>query len=211
MIRSSHLRGKYHSVKKATKEIEKAISDTANTELNMHSLRKCRDAASRMEDILFSTGGAERIVTTLRFFREKKAVGEVGETEIHLVKEKEERKVRLSKQAHLNAMIVDSLKKFLGLFQRKGGGRRTNEDQNAYDAIMAALNSDELNAAKLGRLLSRTLNVSRKQLRRGRLIRKSLEDNDRKGWIRQSSTVPKSAIGEGKKNVTLKFVFYQRI
>ena len=73
----------------------------------------------------------------------------------------------------------------------KGGGRRSLEDQNAYDAVMIALNSANLTTAKFGRLLSCTLNVSHRQMKRGRAIRKSMEDMDKKRWIRWSSAVSK--------------------
>ena len=62
---------------------------------------------------------------------------------------------------------------------------------------MVAINTKEFATAKLGRMLSRSLNVSRRQIKRGRAIRKEMEDLDTKNWVRCSSTVPKSAIQEG--------------
>ena len=109
-----------------------------------------------------------------------------------------------SKTEKFNATVVKSLKGFLGMFQRdrsdgkKGGGRRSSEDQNAYDSIIAALVSEDLDAARLGRMLCQRLNVSHRQMKRGRATRKSMEDMDAKRWIRRSSAVPKSAIGAGE-------------
>jgi len=80
----------------------------------------------------------------------------------------------------------------------KGGGRRNLEDQNAYDAVMAALVSGDLTSQKLGRILSRTLHVSHRQIKRGRAIRQNMEDMDKKQWIRKKSAVPKNAIGQGE-------------
>ena len=79
----------------------------------------------------------------------------------------------------------------------KGGGRRTIEDQNAYDAAMTALNSNKLTSVRLGRLLTNTLGVSHCQIKRGRDFRKSMEDQN-KGWVRRISTVPKDANKEGE-------------
>ena len=99
---------------------------------------------------------------------------------------------------------MNSLKDFLGMFARergdgnKGGGRRKMEDHNAYDAVMASLLSEELDAAKLTRMLSHKLGVSRRQIKRGRALRKNLKDMDTKHWVRKSSAVPKNAIGSGE-------------
>ena len=99
---------------------------------------------------------------------------------------------------------MGGIKSFMSMFHRsrnddnKGGGRRTLEDQNAYDAIMTAINSKELTTARLGRLLTRTLGVSHRQIKRGRAFRKSMEDMDKARWIRRPSTVPLNAVKEGK-------------
>ena len=80
----------------------------------------------------------------------------------------------------------------------KGGGRRKMEDQNAYDAVMASLLTEELDASKLTRMLSRRLGVSHRQIKRGRALRKNMKDMDTKHWVRKSSAVPKNAIGSGE-------------
>ena len=76
------------------------------------------------------------------------------------------------------------------------------EDQNVYDVIMATINTKELTTAKLGNLLCRELNISRRQMKRGRAIRTDMEDMDKKNGVRPSSTVPKNAIQVGKLNVS---------
>ena len=63
---------------------------------------------------------------------------------------------------------------------------------------LASLMSGGLDEAKLGRMLSRKLNVNYRQIKRGRAIRKNMHDMDERRWIRKASAVPKSAIGEGK-------------
>ena len=85
----------------------------------------------------------------------------------------------------------------------RGGGRRTLEDQNVYDAIMAAINTKELTTAKLGSMLSQELNISRRQMKRGRALREEMEDKDKKNWVRRCSTVPKNAIQDGELNLIL--------
>ena len=84
-----------------------------------------------------------------------------------------------SKEERMNSAIVNSLRSFFGLFNGRSS-RRSNEDQNSYDAVMAALNNNDLTSAKLGRMLSRTLNVSHRQIKRGRALRKNMEDMDKK-------------------------------
>ena len=67
-------------------------------------------------------------------------------------------------EGQLHLMVMDGLKLVLGMLSSsrgKGGARRSPEDQNAFDAIMAAINTKELTSAKLGPMLSRSLNVSR--------------------------------------------------
>ena len=152
-----------------------------------------------MEDLLFSVGGAERIVTTLRYFRGRRTVQELDKA-MGIIDRDVTNKNR-SKEGKLNGMVMDGLRDFLGMFRStssKGGGRRTLEDQNVFDAIMAAINTKEFTAAKLGRMLSRSLNVSHRQIKRGRAIRSDLEDKDKKNWVQRASTVPKSAIKDGK-------------
>ena len=99
---------------------------------------------------------------------------------------------------------MGGIRDFFSMFHRrqgkedKGGGQRSIEDQNAYDAVMAALNSNELTTARLGRLLTQTLSVSHRQITRGRAFCKNMEDLDKARWIRKPSTVPSNAIKEGK-------------
>ncbi len=210
MNKSSKLRGKYHAIKKANAEIIAAIDESTESDFSVSATRHCREAAQKMEDLLFSVGGAERIVTTLRFFKESHLIQELKVAQDVMNDDEHRSNRKLSKQERLNVMIIDSLKNFLGLFQRsrgdkdKGGGRRTSEDQNAYDAVLAALNSGELTSARMGRLLARTLNVSRRQIKQARVLRKNMEDMDKKRWVRQPSAVPSSAIREGKFKMEMK-------
>ena len=207
LIRSSLLRSKYHTAEKADERIRRAVRVATEGDLNNNSLRRCREAAQKMDEILFSVGGAERLVATLRYFKEQPAVRELVRAKEILMSEgatpaKSDR--YLSKDENLSALIVDGLKGFVGMFHRKrgdgdkGGGRRSTEDQNVYDAVMAALASGDLTSAKLGTMLCRKLDISRRQIKRGRAIRKNMEDMDTKRWIRKSSAVPKSAIADGE-------------
>ena len=62
---------------------------------------------------------------------------------------------------------------------------------------MASLVSEELDAAKLTKMLSQKFGITKRQLKRGRALRKNLKDKDSKHWIRKSSAVPSNAIGSG--------------
>ena len=201
LFKSHYYRAKQNASDKATEEIEAAISSTSEGKLNEHIMKRCREASRKMEDLLFSVGGVERIVTTLRYFRRRKTVHELDKA-MDIIDGDVLNKNR-SKEGKVNGMVMDGLRDFLGMFSSstKGGGRRSLEDQNVFDAIMAAINTKELTSAKLGRMLSRLLNVSRRQIKRGRAIRADFEDRDKKNWVRRASTVPKSAIKDGKDQI----------
>ena len=82
------------------------------------------------------------------------------------------------------------------------------EDQNAYDEVVVVLVSGDLDSAKFGRLLSRTLNISHQQIKRARAICHDIEDKTR--WVRELSAVPNNAIGEGDSDDVgiLKHLYY---
>ena len=107
-----------------------------------------------MKDILFSVGGAERVVKTLQYFKDRAAVEELTRVR-NAMKASGASENYLSKEEILSAIVMASVKDFLGLFTRKRGdvdkgvGRRKSEDQNAYDAVISSLVSEELDAAKL--------------------------------------------------------------
>ena len=175
-------------------------------DLNQSALKSCRVAALQMEELLFSVGGAERTVSTLRCFKERPAVRELNTVRNNLATSTN---AYSTKEERLNAAIVKGVKDFLGMIKHtrnegnKGGGRIVLEDQNAYDAVMAAIYSKDMTGAGLGRLLSMTFNVTFRQMKRGRTLRGSMEDMDKARWIRKSSTVPKDAIGEGENFVLI--------
>lgn len=197
LLKSNTLRRKRLNIK-ANDAILSIVTDCREPDANQHSvLRSCREASRRMESILFSVGGAERIVSSLRYFKERPAVREIDHLS-QIVSQNENFLQHETKQQKINAAIVQGLSGFLTMFGGQRSGRRSNENQNAYDAIMTALNTEEFTNAKLGRMLSRTLNVTHRQIKRGRAMRKSMEDLDTKRWLRKPSAIPKRAIGEGK-------------
>ena len=83
-----------------------------------------------------------------------------------------------------NTVLVQILKDFLGMFRHwrrdrdRGGGRFKAEDKNAYDVVMADISGRDMNYDKLERYLSRELQVSYRQVKRGKELRKDLEDMD---------------------------------
>ena len=70
------------------------------------------------------------------------------------------------KEGRLQLIIMDGLRNFLAMFQSsvgkggKRGGRQSLENQNVFDVIMTVTNTEELTPTKLGRILSRSLNVT---------------------------------------------------
>ncbi len=200
-------------MKKANEVLLAAIKETSEGQLNANHTRRCQDAARKMEDILFSAGGAERVVKTLQYFKDRAAVHEAGRVRDAMAADDTTgvSDNYLSKEEKLSAIVMGSLKDFVSMFTRqrgerdKGGGRRKMEDQNAYNTVMASLVSEELDAAKLTRMLSQKLGVSHRQIKRGRALRKSLHDMDTKHWIRRSSAVPRNAIGSGESIIVQAF------
>ena len=55
---------------RANEAIVAALNETNDGDLNLHVMRSCRDVARKMEDVLFSVDGTERIGCTLRYFRD---------------------------------------------------------------------------------------------------------------------------------------------
>ena len=202
LIQASTLRRRSHNERKADQAIAAALESTSEGNLNAVMMKRSREAANKMEDILFSVGGAERIIATLRYFKDKTIMQEASRAGDMMASG--DKVTYYSKEEKFATLVVNGVKEFLGMFQRtrgngnKGGGRRKLEDHNAYDAVMTSLMSGGLDEAKLGRMLSRKLNVNYRQIKRGRAIRKNLHDMDERRWIRKASAVPKSAIGEGK-------------
>ena len=82
LIKSNSLWGKYHYANRANAEIEAAISDTSEGDLNIYAMSQYRETAQKMEELLFSVGGAETITTTL--FRDRPTERELGTAMIML-------------------------------------------------------------------------------------------------------------------------------
>jgi len=99
---------------------------------------------------------------------------------------------------------MGGIKDFFAMFHRpwskddKGGGQQSLEDQNEYDAMMPAINSNNLTSAELGRMHIRTLGVPHCQIKRGRAFCKNVEDMDKARWIQRTLAVPKDVVKEGE-------------
>ena len=59
---------------KAKKETLATIKESSERNLTSKHHRRCEDATRKMEDILFSVGGTERVVKTLQSFIDSAAV-----------------------------------------------------------------------------------------------------------------------------------------
>jgi len=109
----------------ATAEIEGVMKDTNEGVLNRQTMQSCRYAAHKMEDLLFSVGGAERIVVTLQYFRGRRTVRELDNV-IVMVDGKTSNNNN-SNEGRLHLLLMDGLKNILGMFTDKSGGRRSLE------------------------------------------------------------------------------------
>ena len=94
LLRARLLRGN-RRITKANEEVLAAIKESYEGELNANTNRSCHDAARRMEEILFSAGGAVRVVKTLLYFKDRAAVQEVARARDMMVDEKDMMKVSL--------------------------------------------------------------------------------------------------------------------
>ena len=56
--------------KEANEALSTAIKITSEENPNVYVLQRSRDAARKMEDILFSVGCAKRTVATLQYFKD---------------------------------------------------------------------------------------------------------------------------------------------
>ena len=112
--RSSVLRGKYRYTTQANEVIAAVLKDSSDGKPNERALRSCRYAARQMEDILFSAGGAERLVATFRYFKDRPAIRELGAAREILLADNDEGSkdlnIYFSKEERLNASIVSGLK-----------------------------------------------------------------------------------------------------
>ena len=77
---------------------------------------------------IFSVGGAERVVKTLQYFKDRAAVEELTRARSAMVAAGATENY-LSKEGKLSAIVMDSLKHFIGMFTKRrdeadnGGGR----------------------------------------------------------------------------------------
>ena len=67
-----------------------------------------------------------------------------------------------TKEEQLQSLVLNGIKDFFAMFHQtrgeedKGGGQRTIEDQNAYNAVMTTLNSNELTSILYYRMPHKT-------------------------------------------------------
>ena len=70
VLKNRLLNSRSHRLKrrltKANEEMLAAIKESSERDLTSKRHRSCEDAARKMEDVLFSVGGAERVVKTLQ-------------------------------------------------------------------------------------------------------------------------------------------------
>ena len=104
---------------KANEEMLAAIQESSERDLTSKRHRSCEDSARKMEDILFSVGGAERFVKTLQYFKDGAAVEELIRVR-SAIEASGASENYLSKEEILSAIVMASVKDYLGMFTRKG-------------------------------------------------------------------------------------------
>ena len=167
---ASTLRNKKENATQADKTLLEADPNYANVEHSRAIKKACADAAKRMEDLLFTTGGAGRLLSTLKYFRDRPAIRELNRLNelSNNGGSDNDNSNRKNKTETLNFFIAKNLKGFLNFFRKeKGKGRRLDEDQNAYNAVMIAVVNSDLSKEKLGRILAREMGVNRHAVKRG--------------------------------------------
>ena len=209
---AGHLRRRYRYSGKAEEMARAALDGAMEENLPKLYVRDCRDAARQMEEVLFGVGGTERMMKTLAIFNDRAAVSEATASGRAAASEATatsggDQNGRSSVD-RLNSVIVRNLKSFLAMF--KGPGRRTNENQNAVDAVMTAVSGGGVSSGKLARQLAKQLEVSYRMIKRGEAARASMVDKDDKNWIRVRSKVPSSAIRTGERMSCFPFILIAR-
>ena len=127
LLESHQLQDRKSSITAANKEITAAVEQSKECGLNHHAIRRCKEASQQIEDLLFSAGEAERIVTTLRYFRDRNAVQELEKVRNAI--DASTFNATQTKQVRLQSVLMDGLRTFLAIFHRpheendKGGGR----------------------------------------------------------------------------------------
>ena len=116
LIRSNVLRGQYHYAARANAEIKAVITKTEEGYQNKYTMRSCREAAMKMEEILISVGGAHRLVTTVRYFRERPVVRELGKTKDLIDGSKTGK--HSTKEEQLRSLVMGDIKDFFTMFHR---------------------------------------------------------------------------------------------
>ena len=64
-------------MKQADAALSSVLVEVHGNELTRKVMQNCRDAAQETENILFSIGGADRLLITLRIFCERPAIREL--------------------------------------------------------------------------------------------------------------------------------------
>lgn len=176
--------------KKADVQLQAAIDESMEGAIPDSALQQCRVATKKMEDLLFSSGGAERVIATLNLFKERPAVTEALQAGGKM--QEDGNTLFSSREDRFNLMLVERIKDFLAML--KGKGWRKKHDQNAYNVIMASATGGKVTSEKFERYLAKRVGASYCQISRGRVLCSNMEDKDVKHWIRVTNKTSGAAI-----------------
>ena len=121
---ASTLRNKKENATQADKTLLEADPNYAIVEHSRAIKKACADAAKRMEDLLFTTGGADRLLSTLKYFRDRPAIRELNclNKLSNNGGSDSDKSNRKNQTETLNSFIAKNLKGFLNFFKKKGKG-----------------------------------------------------------------------------------------
>ena len=120
LVKSQQYHKQQHTSDRANTEIKSMVSETTDGVLNKYALRSCREAARKMEDLLFTVGGAERIVATLQYFKYRQSVQEL-DIAMNLIDGDNSNRNR-SKEGKINVRVFEGLRDCFSMFKTVQSG-----------------------------------------------------------------------------------------
>ena len=127
----------------------------------MSEMRKYRDTENKTEEALFSSGGTKRVIVTLQYFKDRMSVAKAAVASSQIMDGGNDDDIN----GKFNAVLVRSLKDFIGMFQCQScnryhrGEKLKAEDQNPYDVVMEEISGGEMTSDKIARYISRKIQV----------------------------------------------------
>ena len=132
LLVSSGTRIQYRSAKRADKALSKLIPGTVDLEHSKAMKDVCGRAAQRMEELLFTNGGAGRLLLTLKYFRERPAMRELKALKKlpNVGVANNNNSIYYTKTEKMNRILTNDLKGFLHFFVGNEAKKKLAEDRD---------------------------------------------------------------------------------